>query len=162
MKVSDLAAASVEVLWHPLVLKGAWMRVEDWYRSGNLAPEPELSRWRLHPEAELRKLGADLREGTWPPSRWPQVPYPKKGACLRHYVLPTVRDQVAFMAYLVVLGPLLDSRVANFVFGNREDLVYMLDGRPMQRVPLGHTTPVLAEWSECVQQARNMKPLAAY
>ena len=107
------------MLWHPLVLKGAWMRVEDWYRSGNLAPEPELSRWRLHPEAELRKLGSDLREDTWRPSRWPQVPYPKKGACLRHYVLPTVRDQVAFMAHLVLLGPLLDSLVDNFVFGNR-------------------------------------------
>ena len=120
MKVSDLGAASgPDVLWHPLVLKGAWTRVEDWYRSGNLAPEPELSRWRLHPEAELRKLGSALREDTWRPSRWPQVPYPKKGACLRHYVVPTVRDQVAFMAYLVLLGPLLDSRVANFVFGNR-------------------------------------------
>ena len=39
------------MLWHPLVLKEAWMRVEDWYRSGNLAPEPELSRWRLYPQA---------------------------------------------------------------------------------------------------------------
>ena len=112
-------ASGLEVLSHPLVLKGAWMRVDDWYRSGNLAPEPELSRWRLHPEAELRELGSALHAGTWRPSRWPQVPYPKKGACLRHYVLPTVRDQVAFMAYLVLLGPLLDYRVPNFVFGNR-------------------------------------------
>ena len=120
MRISDLGGVSgTEVLWHPLVLKGAWMRVDDWYRSGNLAPEPELSRWRLHPEAELRELSSALRAGTWRPSRWPQVPYPKKGACLRHYVLPTVRDQVAFMAYLVILGPLLDHRVPNFVFGNR-------------------------------------------
>ena len=119
-RISDLGGVSgPEVLWHPLVLKGAWMRVDDWYRSGNLAPEPELSRWRLHPEAELRELGSALRAGTWSPGRWPQVPYPKKGACLRHYVLPTVRDQVAFMAYLVNLGPLLDDRVPNFVFGNR-------------------------------------------
>ena len=109
----------MDVSWHPLVLMGAWLRVDGWYRSGNLAPEPELSRWRLHPEAELRKLGSELRAGAWRPGRWPQVPYPKKGACLRHYVLPTVRDQVAFMAYLVLLGPLLDSRVPNFVFGNR-------------------------------------------
>ena len=98
---------------------GAWLRVDGWYRSGNLAPEPELSRWRLHPERELRKLGSELRVGTWRPSRWAQIPYPKKGECLRHYVLPTVRDQVAFMAYLVLLGPLLDSRIPNFVFGNR-------------------------------------------
>lgn len=113
------ADAGLEALTHPLVLKAAWMRIEDWYRSGNLAPEPELSRWRLHPEAELGKLGSALRAGKWRPSRWPQIPYPKKGACLRHYVMPTVGDQVAFMAYLVLLGPLLDSRIPNFVFGNR-------------------------------------------
>ena len=119
MRPSELGISGTEVHWHPLVLMGAWLRVDGWYRSGNLAPEPELSRWRLHPEAELRKLGSELRAGAWRPGRWPQVPYPKKGACLRHYVLPTVRDQVAFMAYLVLLGPLLDSRVPNFVFGNR-------------------------------------------
>ena len=114
-----IADAALKALTHPLVLKAAWMRVEDWYRSGNLAPEPELSRWRLHPETELRKLGSALRAGVWRPACWPQIPYPKKGACLRHYVMPTVGDQVAFMSYLVLLGPLLDSRVPNFVFGNR-------------------------------------------
>ena len=108
-----------DALSHPLVLRGAWLRVDAWYRSGSLAPEPELSLWRLHPEAKLRQLGADLRAGTWKPSKWPQVPYPKKGARLRHYVMPTVTDQVAFMAHMVLLGPLLDSCVANFAFGNR-------------------------------------------
>ena len=44
-------ASGLEALSHPLVLKGDWLRVEDWYRSDNLAPEPELSQWRLHPEA---------------------------------------------------------------------------------------------------------------
>ena len=33
--------------------------------------------------------------------------------------MPTVRDQVAFMAHMVVLGPILDSQVAEFAFGNR-------------------------------------------
>ena len=46
-------------------------------------------------------------------------PLELKGAWMRHYVLRTVRDQVAFMAYLVLLGPLRDSRAANFVSGNR-------------------------------------------
>lgn len=111
--------AAGECLSHPLVLRGAWLRVDGWYRTGNLAPQPELSRWRLHPEAELRKLAPALRSGRWHPNAWPQVPYPKKGACLRHYVLPTVRDQVAFMAHMVLLGPFLDHRVENFAFGNR-------------------------------------------
>ena len=129
MRPSELGISGMDVSWHPLVLMGAWLRVDGWYRSGNLAPEPELSRWRLHPEAELRKLGSELRAGTWRPSRWPQVPYPKKGARLRHYVLPTVRDQVAFMAYLVLLGPLLDSGVPNFVFGNRWNRMIAWDRR---------------------------------
>ena len=111
--------AATAALSHPLVLKGAWLRIDAWYRSGNLAPLPELELWRLHPEAELRKLRDELRAGAWTPSAWRQLPYPKKGARLRHYVLPTVKDQVAFMAHMVLLGPLLDSCVANFAFGNR-------------------------------------------
>ncbi len=111
-KVSD-------VLGDQMVLRGAWLRVDSWYRLGELAPQPELSRWRLHPEAMLRELGEDLRNGSWTPECWRQVPYPKKGARLRHYVMPTVRDQVAFMAHMVVLGPILDQQIANFAFGNR-------------------------------------------
>lgn len=108
-----------EALAHPQVLQGAWMRVNAWYGSATLAPEPELSHWRLHPEGELRRLRDDLRSGTWEPSPWTQLPYPKKGARLRHYVQPTVRDQVAFMAHMVLLGPLIDSEVPSFAFGNR-------------------------------------------
>ena len=102
-----------------LVLRAAWTRTNSWYVGGGLAPEPELSRWRLHPEAELRKLSRELLEGTWEPQLWSQVPYPKKNRSLRHYVLPTVRDQVAFMAHLVLLGPLFDKQVHSFAFGNR-------------------------------------------
>ncbi len=111
--------AARDALSHPLVLRGAWLRLDAWYRGADLAPEPELSLWRLHPEAKLRQLGGDLRAGTWAPSEWQQVPYPKKGARLRHYVLPTVEDQVAFMAHMVLLGPLFDSCVETFAFGNR-------------------------------------------
>ncbi len=103
----------------PLVLWAAWLRIDHWYRSANLPPQPELALWRNHPEAELRTLGNDLREGSWKPDPWPQVPYPKKGSCLRHMYLPTVRDQVAFMAHMVLLGPLLDAKLSNFVFGSR-------------------------------------------
>ena len=93
--------------------------MDGWYRSGNLAPQPELARWRLHPERELRSLASDLRKGAWTPSEWLQVPYPKRGARLRHYTLPSVRDQVAFMTFLVPLAPWLDHQLVNFAFGNR-------------------------------------------
>ena len=92
------------LLGHPLILKAAWMRVDGWYRSGNLAPQPELATWRLHPEEKLRELRNDLLDGSWTPTAWPQVPFPKKGARLRHYTMPSVRDQVAFMTFLVLLG----------------------------------------------------------
>ena len=108
-----------EAISNVLVLRAAWMRANAWYVGGGLAPEPELSRWRLHPEAELRKLSTELLEGTWEPESWLQVPYPKKNRSLRHYVVPTVRDQVAFMAHLVLLGPLLDRQMHSFAFGNR-------------------------------------------
>lgn len=101
------------------MLWAAWLRVDAWYRSGNLAPQPELSIWKLHPEDQLRNLGESLRTGEWRPSQWLQVPYPKKGMSLRHYWMPTVGDQVAFMAHMVLLGPLLDDQIPDFAFGNR-------------------------------------------
>ena len=121
-----------EVLSHPLVVWAAWLRVNEWYRSGNLAPQPELCHWRIQPEVEVRRLAAELRSGEWQPDSWPQLPYPKRGACLRHYVMPTVKDQVAFMAYLVLLGPLLDNQFHPFVFGNRlyRPLVWNTRGMP--------------------------------
>ena len=111
--------AANELLSLPQVLWAAWQRIDRWYRSGNLAPQPELSIWRLNPEAQIRKLAAEVRNGIWTPSPWQQIPYPKKGAFLRHYSMPTVKDQVAFMAHLVLLGPLLDRQFHNFALGNR-------------------------------------------
>lgn len=95
------------------------MRIDEWYRGGNFAPEPELSAWRLDPERHLRGLRRLLQNGDWRPSEWLQLPYPKKGKRLRHFVRPTVRDQVAFMAHMVLLAPIIDCRLQNFVFGNR-------------------------------------------
>ena len=89
MTSKNNARKAAAVLGHPVILQGAWMRVESWYRTGELAPQPELSRWRLHPEAMLRELAEALRDDRWKPEQWRQVPYPKKGARLRHYVMPT-------------------------------------------------------------------------
>ena len=118
-----------EILSNPQVLWAAWLRVDAWYRSAELAPQPELSVWKLHPEAELRKLADLLQNGEWKPVSWPLLPYPKKGQIIRHYCMPTVRDQVAFMAYLVLLGPLLDAKMKNFSFGNRWYRPLMWDRR---------------------------------
>ena len=60
------------------------MRVEDWYRSGNLAPVPDCLAGASIPKAELRKLGSALRKGTSRSTRWPQVPYLILGVGARH------------------------------------------------------------------------------
>ena len=116
---SSTVTDAKKILAHPLVLKAAWTRVEHWYRGSDLVPQPELATWKLYPESEIRRLSQDILDSEWKPSLWLQVPYPKKGSCLRHYTLPSVRDQVAFMAHMVLLGPLLDAKTPNFVFGNR-------------------------------------------
>ncbi len=114
---SDLNAG--ELLAHPVILQGAWMRVKSSLAHGDLAPQPELSLWEMHPERMLSDLSDSLRNDEWKPEPWLQVPYPKKGQRLRHYLMPTVRDQVAFMAHMVLLGPILDQQTSNFAFGNR-------------------------------------------
>ena len=128
--MSDPAArAAAEAVSNPLVLMAAWRRVDQWYRAGNLAPEPELGLWHLHPEGRIRSLSEKLAGGEWRPSAWMQLPYPKKGARLRHFVWPTVTDQVAFMAHMVLLGPFLDSAIHPFAFGNRWDRPVWWDRR---------------------------------
>ena len=127
---TQLGTLASDSLALPQVLRVAWHRVDAWYRTGNPAPQPELACWRLHPEAQIRDLVADFRKGSWCPTPWRQVPYPKKGGCLRHFLQPTVRDQVAFMAHVVLLGPLLDSHLESFVFGNRLYRPIIWDQRP--------------------------------
>ena len=139
--------SAAKVLSHQLVVWAAWLRVDEWYRSGNLAPQPELCQWRLHPQAAVRRLAEELDSGKWQPSVWSQLPYPKKGACLRHYVMPTVKDQVAFMAYLILLGPLLDKRFLPFVFGNRLYRPFAWNTRSKNPQWEQRRYPLLTKWT---------------
>lgn len=145
MNRNDSLQAALETLAHPMVLRGAWLRVDAWYRKGELAPQPELSAWRLHPEAQLRELAEDLRRGKWSPIAWLQVPYPKKGGRLRHYLMPTVRDQVAFMAHMVVLGPILDHQMPTFAFGNRWYRRLAWDRRRLRSQWVQRPYPILSD-----------------
>lgn len=104
---------------HPLVLQSAWRRVLGWYRSGEWAPEPAFSEWRLATPKYLSALGQDLAKGYRLGSPYPLVAYPKKGGLPRHYCRPPVRDQVAFAVVATLLAPALESRMPTFSFGNR-------------------------------------------
>ena len=61
MNLTAAAPEAAKVLAHPVILWGAWLRVDSWYKYGELAPQPELSYWRLHPEARLRELAEAFR-----------------------------------------------------------------------------------------------------
>jgi hypothetical protein len=52
-------------------------------------------------------------------SPMPLVPYPKQGSEVRHYVMPTVRDQFAHLVFAVLLAPFIEAHLPNIAFGNR-------------------------------------------
>jgi len=107
-----------KILSHPLILNSAWERIKSWYIT-EWRPEPEYSHWCLNPEEHLLQLGEELASNKFLPSPFRLIPYPKRGATLRHYSIPSVKDQVAFSIFGILLAPILESRIPNFVFGNR-------------------------------------------
>lgn len=113
------AVGGLESLFTPWVMKAAFQKVEQWYATGELRDPGEWLEWQAHMWARLSSLASDLANGRYKPGPFPVVPYPKRGGRTRHYVMPSVRDQVAFMAYMVLLGPFLEARMPNVSFGNR-------------------------------------------
>ena len=109
----------VASLFTPWVMKAAFQKVEQWYATGELRDPGEWLDWQAHTWERLSSLADDLTSGRYRPGLFPVVPYPKRGGRTRHYVMPSVRDQVAFMAYMVLLGPFLEARMPNVSFGNR-------------------------------------------
>lgn len=115
----ESAVADLESLFTPWVMKAAFQKVEQWYATGELRDPGEWLEWQAHMWERLSSLAHDLASGRYKPGPFPVVPYPKRGGRTRHYVMPSVRDQVAFMAYMVLLGPFLEARMPNVSFGNR-------------------------------------------
>lgn len=108
-----------DILFSPWVLRSAWNKVCSWYAKGEWYDPAEFLAWKSDPWRHLAVLAEELKNGTYKPSPFPEVPYPKKGHYTRHYVMPSVRDQVAFMVFLVLLGPFFEARMPNVSFGNR-------------------------------------------
>jgi hypothetical protein len=108
-----------DLLSNYLVLKSAWERVKYWYSLGEFTPQPEFTHWLLHPDEKLSSLGEKLASNSYTPDPFTLIPYPKKGAMIRHYSMPTVKDQVAFCVFGILLAPYLESSMLNFSFGNR-------------------------------------------
>lgn len=107
------------LITNPFVLRAAWNKARSWLDGVEWAPEPEYSSWKRAPWHHLVQLADKLAKGDYHPSKMELLPYPKKGASIRHRVTPTVEDQVAFMVYGVLLAPFIECRLPNVVFGSR-------------------------------------------
>ncbi len=117
--MSRYSKADANILFSPWVLRAAWRKVRNWGESAVWLDTSELLAWEADPWAQLARLATDLREDRWHPYPFPLVPYPKKGDQTRHFCQPSMRDQVGFAVFMVLLGPFLEARMPNVSFGNR-------------------------------------------
>lgn len=108
-----------ELLTNPFVLRCAWAKTQSWYQTVEWAPEPEWTAWQADPWAHISDVARRLASGEFEPAPMQQVPYPKQGASIRHYVIPTVEEQFAHVVFAVLLAPFIEARLANVNFGCR-------------------------------------------
>lgn len=107
------------LLRDPLVLTAALDRVRSWNESGEVIDRIDITQFEAAGGEALLALGEELANGSYAPKPFPLVPYPKKDARLRHYCCPSMRDQVAFAVFGVLLAPFVEAGAPRFVFGNR-------------------------------------------
>jgi hypothetical protein len=100
------------------VLRAAWRRVQSWYRSVEWTPL-DYTRWVQNPWKHLSQLSTELVKDTHHPQEMPQIPYPKSADKLRHYALPTVKDQVAHMIFATLFAPFIEFKSPNVSLGGR-------------------------------------------
>lgn len=93
--------------------------METWYRSSEIRPEPDYTIWSIDPYGQIEKLALELKKGNYAPDVFRALPFPKKGALLRPYFCPSIKDQVVFTAYGCLLAPYLEAWMPNFSFGTR-------------------------------------------
>jgi hypothetical protein len=108
-----------ELITDPLVLRAAWRRARRWSEGADWIPQPEATIFALTAEERLPEIGAMIAAGAYRPGPFRLLAYPKSGGALRHYAVPSTRDQVAFTVLAVLLGPLIDLALPRFAFGNR-------------------------------------------
>jgi len=106
-------------------LEWAWGKVKRYYNSETAwKDDVEIAKFSLNLQSELEKIAADYISGKYVLSKIRPIPQPKKRDAdgnyrLRQLFWISVRDQVAWMAIVNIIGPLLDSQMPLWSFGNR-------------------------------------------
>jgi hypothetical protein len=102
----------------------AWRKLLNVYRRSELwFDELKLARFELHLDAELESLAESFSSGHFTTQPLRPLPQPKRDADghmeVRQSFFVSVRDQLAWLAYMNVVGPELDSQMPPWSYGNR-------------------------------------------
>ncbi|WP_153002749.1 RNA-directed DNA polymerase [Sphingomonas endophytica] len=137
----------------PENLMRAWLKVRRAYvHMDGLYDQGEVAVFDLELESNLRDIGSRLAAGEYRCDPLRFQPQPKKPDAdgnprMRESFLPTVRDEVAWMAVLNAIGPGLDARMPGWSYGNRLYRTVWFDGdrapgssRELLIGPYRHTT----------------------
>ena len=114
-----------ELLLLPENLLWAWRKVQRCYgMADSLFDQAEIAAFDLNLENELASIKRDFETGNWENRPIRLIPQPKKPSKegkprLRQYFDIAVRDQVAWIAIVNVLGPELDQKMPAWSYGNR-------------------------------------------
>jgi hypothetical protein len=119
-----MADQAVERLTSYENLVWAWQKLVNIYRRSEVwFDEIELASFELHLDSELESLADNLESGNFTTRPLRPLPQPKRDAEgkmeVRQSFSLSVRDQLAWLAYLNVVGPELDSQMPSWSYGNR-------------------------------------------
>lgn len=103
----------------PWVMRAALDQVARGLSREPMYDVAEWLQWSSDPLPHLHALARDLHAGTYRTRPMPLVPFPKSKDCIRPYTTPGIRDQIAFLAMIALVGPLADRRMSSSSLGAR-------------------------------------------
>lgn len=130
-----------DLLTNPYVLRCAWEKTRSWQSGAWQRDDREWAKWVNDPDGQIAALADQFMRSVVfePKAGWQQIPFPKNEGNLRQHVRVPTTDEVAFMAYGVLLAPLLERRMWPFSFGGRWY-------RGMQKLPPAPTEDPHGPW----------------
>ena len=115
----------IEEIASQLNLRWAWEKVRNASNPGDVwYDEIEISQFELNLSENLHSIGKDILENRFQLSPIKPMPFPKQkdedgNQRVRQYFHISIRDQVAWVAVVNVLGPFIDYEMPNWSYGNR-------------------------------------------
>jgi hypothetical protein len=123
--MTDVELSFTDLLTHPENLHWAWMKFRRNMRYGNvLYDEIELSNFEANLKNELKQITKQFQKLTYRLSPIKPMPHPKKpdengDSQTRQMFYISVRDQVAWIAFVNIIGPWFDTKMPVWSYGNR-------------------------------------------